>query len=250
MYYSVFKEFVLPPGSLWLLIATGFVLICFKRRTAGLALLGLGVAAFYLLSTPLVASRLGAMVQTVPFLPDDAAVRSSAQVIVVLSGGMTFDSREYSGPTVDETTLVRLRYAARLHRITRLPILVSGGRPRDFSATLADVMKQSLVQDFGIADAMIEDRSLDTFQNARFSAEVLAPSGIKTIILVTHASHMPRAVRAFEATGLQVLPAPTAFTQTALEFPARYIPRLSGLRESHYAIYELIGRLWYALRHG
>ena len=246
--YGIIKEFILPPGNLWLLIVASFVLLYFRLRTAGLALLGLGIVAFYLLATPFVAGRLNAMVQTVPPLSQEAAAASPAQMIVVLSGGMDFDSREYGGPTVDETTLQRVRYAARLHRVTGWPILVSGGRPPGFTASLAGVMKDSLERDFGIKDVTVEGRALDTYQNAAFSAEILTRKNIQSIILVTHASHMPRALKVFLATGLEVVPAPTVFTSTSFDSPVSYIPRLSGLRESHYAIYEMAGQLWYAVR--
>lgn len=247
--YSIIKEFILPPGDLWLLLTFGLVLLCIGKRTAGLAVLTVGLAVFYALSTPLVSGRLNAMVQTIPALTDDAARNAGAQAIVVLSGGIHFNSPEYGGPTVDETTLERVRYAARLHRLTGLPLLVSGGHVPGVTVTLADAMKKTLEEDFGIADVMVEGGSRDTHENAIFSAPLLKQANAHTVILVTHASHMPRAVRAFSETGLRVIPAPTVFTYTSFDSPTSYLPRLSGLGESHYAIYELAGGLWYALRH-
>lgn len=247
--YSILKELTLPPGSLWLALTLGFVLLVFFRRKIGAVILGVGLAAFYILSTPIIAGRLNAMVQTVPPLSDAAAKGASAQMIVVLSGGMHFTSPEFGGPTVDETTLARVRYAARLHRLTHLPLLVSGGKPPGATATLAAVMKQSLAEDFSIQDVIEEDRSLDTYENAAFTAVVLKGTGVRRILLVTHASHMPRAERAFTEAGFTVVPAPTVFSRVSFDSPVSYIPRLSGLAESHYAIYELLGRAWYGLRH-
>jgi uncharacterized SAM-binding protein YcdF (DUF218 family) len=247
--YSVIKELVLPPGSLWVVLAVGFVLVIIGRRRVGLAVLGAGLIAFYLLSTPVIAGRLSAFVQTVPALSDAAARNASAQVIVVLSGGLHYHSPEYGGATVDDTSLARLRYAARLHRLTGLPVLVSGGRPPGAETTLGAAMKKVLADDFAIADVIVEDKSLDTHENAVFSAAILAEKKLNKILLVTHASHMPRAVAAFAQTGLDIVPAPTVFADTAGDAPTRYAPRLSGLGESHYAIYEIVGRFWYALRH-
>lgn len=247
--YNIIKEFVLPPGNLWLLLLAGFVLLCLRKRTAGLMVVGAGLAAFYLLATPVIAGRLNALVQTAPVLSDAAARDASAQAIVVLSAGLHLDSPEYGGPTVDETTLERIRYGARLHRLTGAPMLVSGGRPPGSMVTLAGAMKESLDKDFGITDVLVEDRSRDTHENAVFSAEVLSRKGIHKILLVTHASHMPRAAQAFRDAGLDVVPAPTIFTQVSADSLTSFIPRLSGLRESHDAFYELTGRLWYRLRH-
>lgn len=247
--YSVIKELVLPPGSLFLVIAAGFGFLVFQKRKAALVTIGLGLAALYTLSMPVVAARLSAFVQTIPPLSDAAVQAAQAKVIVVLSGGLHAHSPEYGAASVDDVTLARLRYAARLHRRTGLPILVSGGRPRGADATLAGVMLASLRDDFAISDVLIEDRSLNTHENARLSAEILAPLGMHTVILVTHASHMERAAAAFSRAGLKVVPAPTIFADEAIQAPARYLPRLSGLAESHVAIYEIVGRVWYALRY-
>lgn len=247
--YSIIKAFVLPPANLWLLLLTGFVLLCLRKRAAGLVVLGLGLIAFYLLATPIIAGRLNAPVQTAPALSDAAVRTASAQAIVVLSAGLYFNAAEYGGPTVDETTLERLRYGARLHRLTGVPILVSGGQPPGATMTLAGAMKEVLENDFGITNVLIEDRSLDTHENAVLSAEILSRGGIHKILLVTHASHMPRAAQAFLDTGLEVVPAPTIFARVSADSPASFIPRLSGLRDSHDALYEFAGRLWYGLRH-
>ena len=51
----------------------------------------------------------------------------SAQAIVVLGGGLYFDTPEYGGDTVGGSTLERLRYAATIARKTNLPVLVTGG---------------------------------------------------------------------------------------------------------------------------
>lgn len=247
--YNIIKEFALPPGNLWLLLLAGFALLCARKRTAGLAVIGVGLVVFYLLATPLIAGRLNMLVQTARPLSDEAARESSAQAIVVLAAGLHFYSPEYGGSTVDETTLERLRYGARLHRLTGAPILVSGGRPPGATVTLAGAMKDSLERDFGITNVLVEDRSLDTHENAIFSADILLRSGVRRILLVTHASHMPRAVQTFIDAGLDVVPAPTIFAHVSADSATSFIPRLSGLRESHYAIYEFTGRLWYWLRH-
>jgi uncharacterized SAM-binding protein YcdF (DUF218 family) len=247
--YDIVKELALPPGNLWLVLLTAFLLLAFRRRALGFVLFGIGLTAFYLLSIPIVAGRLNAVVQTAPALSEDDVREAGAQAIVVLSGGLHFDSPEYAGATVDETTLERLRYAARLHRLTGLPILVSGGRPREASISLAEAMRVSLSEDFRITDVLLEDRSLDTHENATLSADILRQKGFAKILLVTHASHMPRAVRAFAETGIQVVPAPTVFSHMSSTAAINYVPRLSGMRESHYAIYEALGRVWYALRH-
>jgi uncharacterized SAM-binding protein YcdF (DUF218 family) len=47
-----------------------------------------------------------------------------------------------------------------------------------------------------------------------YSARLLQEKGIKRILLVTSAWHMPRSVKLFEAQGLEVTPLPTDYTIT------------------------------------
>jgi uncharacterized SAM-binding protein YcdF (DUF218 family) len=65
----------------------------------------------------------------------------------------------------------------------------------------------------GIPDTqlIIEARSTNTYENARFSAVLLAPRPCQRWVLVTSASHMPRAVGTFRKAGFDVLPLPVFY---------------------------------------
>jgi hypothetical protein len=64
----------------------------------------------------------------------------------------------------------------------------------------------------------------------------------------THASHMPRAVAAFEAAGMSVLPAPMGYLSVGPLMPLDFVPRAGSLHASARALHEWIGQLWYRLR--
>jgi uncharacterized SAM-binding protein YcdF (DUF218 family) len=70
---------------------------------------------------------------------------------------------------------------------------------------------------------------------------------VSRVLLVTHAWHMPRAVRSFAAAGITVTPAPTFFHREPLT-PLDFLPRPEGLLASRHAMHEWIGLIWYALR--
>ncbi len=247
--YDVVKALALPPGSLLVILFLGILLLAAGRRRLGFLVTFLGVLVFYLLATPIVASRLGAAAQTTTVaLQKQQFLASDAQAIVVLAAGLWPNAPEYGGGTIDEVTLQRLAYAAYLWRQRNLPILVSGGNSREAAGSLAQLMKKSLEESFGVPVEWVEDKSGDTYENAQFSAEILHRADVSRIILVTHASHMPRAAELFRTAGLTVTPAPTAFSGSSHSYVGVYLPRQSALSTSYTAIYELLGNVWYEMR--
>jgi len=241
------RGLILPPANLLLLIVAGLAM---RRRwpRAGAILAGSALAALALLS-----STGGARLFVAPLeamtAPLQAPERAQAQAIVVLSSGRLQRAPEYGERDIpDYIALARIRYAAHLQRRTGLPVLVSGGLALEGAAPLADGMAEALREDFGVPVKWLEARSGDTGENAAFSAALLRADGVKRILLVTDAMHMPRARRAFERAGLDVVSAPTMFFSHQRQPLASWLPSSEGLRRSSYAIYELIGMAWYRLR--
>ena len=113
-------------------------------------------------------------------------------------------------------------------------------------------MADTLQIDYGIRPKWIEDRSVNTAENASLSSSILRRAGIGRIMLVTHAWHMKRAVAAFAANGLSVTPAPTAFYLPGREtfWECKLTPGMGTLRMSGYAIHEIVGGVWYRVRYG
>jgi uncharacterized SAM-binding protein YcdF (DUF218 family) len=245
---------ILPPASLFLLILVGLVL---WRRwpRLGRSLAGFGVAALAFLSTPGGANLLVVPLERMT-APLYAPERAGARAIVVLAAGRLRAAPEYGGRDIpDYTALARLRYAAHLQRRTGLPVLVSGGSAGapttlDRYYSLADAMAAALHEDFGVPVTWIERRSRDTGENASFSAALLRAHGIRRVLLVTDAMHMPRARAAFARAGLDVVGAPTMFFGGRATGYQAWVPSAEGLRRSWYAIYELVGIVWYRMKSG
>jgi uncharacterized SAM-binding protein YcdF (DUF218 family) len=251
------RELILPPTSLFLLIAIG-LLLWRRWPRAGRIVAGTGLAALAFLST-----SAGAGLFVAPLERMTTAVRapekSGAQAIVVLAAGRMRQAPEYGNRDIpDYTALARLRYAAHLQRRTGLPVLVSGGNGAsgvdpdadDRAYTKADAMAATLREDFGVPVTWIEGRSRDTGENAAYSAALLRTNHVARVLLVTDAMHMPRARAAFERAGLQVVSAPTMFFSGRPLGPGAWLPSAEGMRRSWYAIYEWLGLAWYQLRGG
>lgn len=204
---KILAPIALPPLAPLLIMTLGLILLRRHRRT-GLTLSWTGLALAFLLSTPASVGWMARALETAAPVTLERA--RTAQAIVILGGGKRDHAPEYGGETVNRLTLERLRYGARLARDTGLPILVSGGSARSGMAE-ADLMQATLEIDFRMPVRWIESASRDTRENAQFSAVHLRTAGIRRILLVTHAIHMERARAEFEAQGLEVVPAPTAW---------------------------------------
>ncbi len=250
------KLLILPPASLLILALIGLV---FRRRSLGIPLLATALCLLILLSLPIVSCNLARLWERYPSLKADRIQQLKPQALVVVGGGLA-KNREYDAEfTLNERSLLRLRYAAKLAKAFRLPVLVSGGQvfgseqgPEHVSE--ASVMAQVLKEEFNIPVDWQEQKSRNTEENARFSHEILQKDGIDTIVLVTQAYHMPRALHEFAKEGFKVLPAPTAFIagHSDKSFDLSifdFLPSANALRDSFLLAHESLGMLWYAIRY-
>lgn len=247
------EALLLPPGGLVILLLLGLMLI---RTALGRLLVLLATLLLYGLSTAVGSAWLAAQVETVPPLTIEPGVAAKAQAIVVFLAGMDPDAPELSGEDgLDVNSLRRLAHAALLQRELGLPIILSGGLPRppDHPA-MAVIAAKALSRYFGLAPLAIEDRSRTTWENAQFVAPILRQHGMHSVILVTQAAHMPRALFAMQHTGIPVVPAPTGYVSrpdqhylAGTEF-SDWIPHAGYLKKSYLALHELLGMQWYRWR--
>jgi len=241
---TLLKALLIPPNGL--LLAAVLALLLHRRAPrAATRVLAACVIGLYALSTPLISTWALGSLQPVYA---DPATRRDAQAIVLLAGGTRGHAVEYGADTVNALSLIRLRYAAKLQRMTGLPLLVSGGSVRNDTIAEAEQIRRVLTDEIGIPVRWIETRSVDTFSNAVESAKLLKATGIDHVFLVTHAWHMPRARLAFEHAGLHVIPAPTDYVKPGLPELGDFLPRPSALVNSYYFFHEIIGYAVYALR--
>ena len=246
---NIISALLLPPLVFILPSVAGFML---RRRMPrfGAVLCLAPLIALAALSTGVGAKWAAASIEG-RATPLVSARTSGAQAIVVLGGGRTSNAPEYGGRDVPRpAVLTRLRYGAKLHRDTGLPILVTGGTPDGSSESEAALMARVLHEDFAITAKWQEQTSDNTAQNAQFSALQLKSAGVRRVLLVTDAMHMARSIAIFAQYGVQVVPAPTAFYSRERISPIDFVPKAHWLEVTAYAMHEWIGLAWYGLRHG
>ncbi len=246
---KVLSTLLFPPAANLILLAVAWP---FRRRwprlVISIVLFSLG--SLYVFSTPMGAYGLIQSLQRSPALVS-GALEEPVGAIVILGGGRYRNAPEYGEDTVSKWTLERLRYGARLHRQSGLPLLVTGGNVYEQRLPEAELMARVLVEDFRVPVRWRETASRNTWENAVFTAPLLAAAGISRVLLVTHASHMPRSLDAFRRNGIMAIAAPTGFFSRPS--PGRgvlnWLPRASALHASTRALHEYLGLLWYRLRY-
>jgi uncharacterized SAM-binding protein YcdF (DUF218 family) len=233
---ALLKALVLPPTGPLLVAAIGLGVLRRAPR-AGRLLAFVGILSLLVLSVPAVSDVLRQSVGD--SAPLDLSRAKSAQAIVILGGGRRRDATEYGGDTLGSLTLERVRYGARVARLTNLPVLVSGGAVLG-GVPEAALMRQSLESEFGVGVRWAEDGSRDTHENAVRSAMILRAEGIDRVVLVTHDFDMRRARAEFAAAGIESIPAPTGMTTPGASGWLDYVPSIAGLMGSYYATYEIL----------
>ncbi len=245
---AALKSLLLPPGLC--LLPALLALPCRRNRRIVVLLLATSVLLFYGFSTPLVSRTLAGLLEhRYPALPADAPLAQEADAIVVPGCDRYANAPEYGSDEVSACTLMRLRYAAELHARSGLPLLLTGGRPMGEAESEAALMDRALRDHFGITARWLEQESHNTGENASRSAALLRGENLRRVVLVTHAMHMPRAVRSFRRHGLTPIPAPTYFHSAPDHRPAWFalLPSGSALLASGMACYEILGLAWYAI---
>lgn len=249
------ESWLMPPGGILLALLLALLVIS-RRRKFAQTLIWVASVALYLFSTPWVMFQLADQLEAVPPLQGMPKVEDGrSAAIVVLGGGRYTAAPEYGSDVAGRSTLERLRYGAYLHRQTGLPILVTGGTPLDEGIPESQLMADSLRDEFAISDVWQENKSINTWEHARFVPPILKQHGVSTVVLVTHASHLPRALRVFqqspEMEGINIIPAPTAFTVRSKmdQGVGLWRPSAGALSKNVRFLHEWGGMLWYRIRY-
>ena len=203
------KPFLLPPGLFVLFfLGAGIGYVARRRGGSALACLGIAIALWGMAVTP-VADLLMRPLER----PYDRSLPTEGDVIVMLGAAIHAGARDLDGTgTPIAEACERLLATARLHRRTGLPIVLSGGRVHSHQTLMGPVYRRFLVA-LGIPPdrIILENRSRNTFENARFSWDLCRRRGYRRPLVITHAAHMPRAMFCFQKLGIPARPVPCGF---------------------------------------
>jgi uncharacterized SAM-binding protein YcdF (DUF218 family) len=241
------KTLLLPPGLFLLFILLACALRKSRPRVAVFCFV-FGFGGLWAISLPVVVEWSARGIERMPPLPqsDWATLGQRADAIVVLGSGRERHDPSWGGDIPTGVALERMRYAARMSKASGLPILVTGGLHYGEPPSEAAIMAESLENDFGVTVRWQEGASRTTWENATMTAAMLLPQGIKRVVVVTQAWHMPRSVWSFEKAGFTVIAAPVGFLGTDNERPfGGWLPEGKAMTQSGQLLNEAAGLLVY-----
>jgi uncharacterized SAM-binding protein YcdF (DUF218 family) len=253
MFFVISKVFwfVAQPVNLTLLlVVSGIVASARAWRRVGLSL----VAAAFLLLGLSVWSSLGA--NLLAPLEDRFAkpetLPQNVTGIVVLGGGLEGSiNRARGGYELNSSGDRFVETAILARRFPDARILVSGGSGELLLTGESDAdTAPRLLTALGVAPErlILENRSRNTDENARFSKELATPQPGETWLLVTSAFHMPRSVGLFRKADFDVVPWPVDYRTAGDEGYGFFVDNaIDSLQNTTLGIREWIGLLVYWL---
>lgn len=241
---KIFIQLVSPLGLCLLLAPFGLALILRNRKKIGSFLIMLAFGWLLLWSLPAASVWLRAGLEQ-QFPQRAAADYPTADAIVVLGG---FVEGGGSGGRDGPHLLAgadRGRFGAELYRAGRAPVVILSGGTSGWSRTdepEANVM-ETFLGDLGvpISSMLLENRSRNTRENAFYTKQIMVEHHINTILLVTSAVHMPRALATFQAQGVSAIAAATDFDAIPPRSAwQRWLPDTGALDRSSKALKEYL----------
>lgn len=237
---------LLPLPFTLLIIGIGLLLCWFSRwQKTAKGLISLGWLALLLLSLQPVADRL---LQPLEAHYPTWHGTPHASHIVVLGGGYTWNPQWAPGSNLLNNNLPRVTEAVRLWLANPGATLIFTGAAIQGNPVSAAQASAWVAESLGVPRhaIVVLDSPKDTHQEAIATAQYL---GDKPFLLVSSASHLPRAMIYFQRQGLHPFPAPA--NQLAISTPLNpwehAIPAPVWLQHSDRVVYERLGRLWQRL---
>jgi uncharacterized SAM-binding protein YcdF (DUF218 family) len=180
------------------------------------------------------------------------ASRGPPDGIVTLGGAISPNVSAARGNIALEEAAERLTVTAELgHRYPNARIILSGGSAAlMFDEEIEAIFAVRQLEALGIAHERItaEGQSRNTIENAVFSQLVANPKPGERWLLVTSASHMPRAMASFRAAGFPVEAYPVDWrTRGPIDAVTPFSSLSDGLQRTDAAVHEWIGLVAYRL---
>jgi uncharacterized SAM-binding protein YcdF (DUF218 family) len=249
-YFSQFLSFLAMPLTLVLLLLV--IAAIFTPKSRGRKILGTGILLLLFFSNPFL-SNLALLAWEPPYKSFEEI--PNREIGIVLTGvtnlNKTATDRTFFGKGAD-----RITQALQLYRMGKIKkILITGGQglnpTNPFSE--AELLKRFLVMTgMPETDILIEEKSVNTRENALFTKEFLEKNGIaidQEFVLITSAFHIPRSKKCFDKVGLKTIPFPVDYYSHDIKYdlPSILYPGPGAISNWQLLVKEWIGLVVYRL---
>jgi uncharacterized SAM-binding protein YcdF (DUF218 family) len=239
--------FVLPSNFIMLMGLAGLALLLTRRRRVGQGLIAASLLALAVAGWSPLGNWLMAALED-RFPPWDAAT-GAPDGIMVLGGSIAGElSAARQNVALNEAAERLTAVASLARRYPAARIVFTGGTEKLLGGPAEADFVVPLFESFGIPRerVMLEGRSRNTAENARFTRDLLQPKREERWLVVTSAYHMPRAVGVFRREGFAVEAYPVDWrTRGAPDALALFGALSDGLARTDAAVREWSGLLAY-----
>jgi len=234
--------FVEPFGMFFSLFVVGLYYMYKKRDIYASAFLSLAFCVIFLFSYPPFANFL---VQNLENTYPKYDYKTKVKYIHVLGNGHNTDKTQPLSSHISSGGLKRDLEGILIHRKLKGSKIIFTGY-EGFTDTPSAVMNARLAKALGVdeKDLLINPKPKDTKEEAIFCKSIV---GSEPFVLVTSATHMPRAMRLFKSLGMNPIPAPTDFYKKEFDGYLK-VPSVFSFAKSQIAMHEYIGILWAMIR--
>jgi uncharacterized SAM-binding protein YcdF (DUF218 family) len=234
---KLFTYICLPPGIFIIIL---FLAAFFAKRAKFIFLLS--AVLLWAISTKFIANLLLYPLEHITYKDN---IKPNA--VVVLGGGTNSNDPLKAYPDAFKREI----YGLILAKKNNLPFIFTGGgisKTKEAINVKKDIELITKTCNCNIK-TYFEDRSLDTYENAKFTAKLFDKLHVnKNIYLVTNAYHMKRAIILFKYFGFKIIPKPVGFYYNPQYTIWSIFPNMGSLYCSYKAIHEYFGILSLYLR--
>jgi len=248
--FSKIVLFFLMPG-VWVLVllALGGALLWTPWRRAGRVLTSATILFLVLLSVfPIGEGMLATLEDRFPTV---RTLAPPVDGIIVLGGAVQqFIARKRGQPALNRHAERMTEFVGLARRFPEARLVYSGGSGVLFGQDIKETeTAREFFERIGLDPSRViyEGNSRNTYESAVNTYRLLHPRAGERWVLVTSATHMPRAIGTFRKAGWSALPFPVDFQTMGVDHLDLYFDLRSALNDLHDALYEWAGLIAYRI---
>lgn len=249
IFKKIFSKFFFPLPIILCLLLLGLYLLWFtKKQKLGKIFISVSAFTLLILSYGPIPDALLTPFESQYKTYSTENIKQPIKYVVVLGAGHNSDPNLPITSQLGSGSLFRLIEGIQIHRkISSSKLILTGGSLNQPVATATVMAKLAIKLGVNKKNIITKTKPNDTKDEARM---VKGTVESEPFILITSASHMPRAMALFRKLGMNPIPAPTEHNvqKTQGMDPGLFFPNSSNLHKAEKSVYEYLGTLWGKLR--